>query len=62
MKLKGGYRYFARLNHDELEIIKNGLELLLDSYEPEEAIGTEYYTKSQDKADVVKLIAEIEEG
>lgn len=59
MKLKGGWRYIAKLSGVELDILKTGLELLLDQYgKDEEFINT----NGHDKKDVQALVNEIDEN
>jgi hypothetical protein len=61
MRLKGQYRYFARLSGEEVEIIKTALELLLESYEAPNLTDHSYYTDRQPEASVKQIVEEFDE-
>lgn len=61
MKLKGGYRYYARLSSDELQIIKNALELLLNQYDHENHMHVDFFKKAQTGKEVRTIINALEE-
>lgn len=62
MKFKGGYIYHARLNYNEAEIIKNALQVLLDSYNDEPELDMVWRKGQQAQHEITKLINEIKEG
>lgn len=63
MKLKGSYKYDARLTQEELATIKKGLEVLLECYQGghitiDEANG---YKEGREEEDVQKIYDLIDE-
>lgn len=61
MKLKGGYRYSAKLSYDEACILKNALELLLEQYEDDPYQDSEYHKGLQSEQSVKKILDEFNE-
>lgn len=57
MKLLEKYRYYAKLSKDEVNIIKNALELLLESYDDDPPyLDVDYRKEQQQEYEVKRLL------